>query len=122
MARGKRPKEESAKDDLERSLEEADTRDVFDKALDYAPGVGASAGVLLGGVGALRAIAGPKTMRAFKKIKRGEKLSAEDIALLNRADALSLPAALGGSAIGGVAGGKIGEGAQARFSRERRRK
>jgi uncharacterized protein YcfJ len=47
MANGKNTRQENVRDDIKRSLEEADTRDVFERALDV---VSPAAGAYLGGV------------------------------------------------------------------------
>jgi hypothetical protein len=46
MANVKNTRQESVRDDIKKSLEEADTRDVFERALDYVPAV---AGAVAGG-------------------------------------------------------------------------
>jgi hypothetical protein len=54
MANGKNTRQENVRDDIKRSLEEADTRDVFDKVFDAyteSPFRSAAVGAIAGAVG-----------------------------------------------------------------------
>ncbi len=97
-----------------------DSRDIFDKALDEASGIGAVSGAVLGAVAGARASVGRRAMKAFKKVERGEKLSAAEIAILNKADRRMLPAMFAGGAPGMVAGGYAGEKISGSVSKRRK--
>ena len=95
-----------------------DNRDIFDKALELAPPVGAAGGGIVGAL--LGSLPGSKQARRILSSKSRKPFTQAEIDILNKMDRTTLPKMLAGGAVGSAAGGYAGSKVESTFSKRRK--